>query len=218
MFYPSLPYQENTMANQEINLPERLTPLKGIIENFHQDQQVKHFFEEIIQQLPVVMAVERCSLFLHDPVNQRIMLQYGTGLLERELTLPMAGSLAGDVIQTGIPRIVEDLTPFETIQNEVKQMTGFQTNTMLCVPIHHPKGNCCAGAIQLLNPTDNRRFDIQDLNDLAALTLYFRPPIEELIQQHLKFLQELEKKKKKDKAGLVASFLSKWLPVNSGSK
>lgn len=206
------------MSKQEVTLPPRLASLVPVIIENSKETQEKNLFETLVQRLPELMAVERCSIFLLDPINNRVLLQFGTGMLERELNLPLSGTLAGDVIQSGVPRIVEDLSPYQTVQEEVKEMTGFQTNNILCVPIHHPKGQCCAGAIQLLNKSPARRFDMHDLSEVATLTQYLRAPLAELIRQHMKFLQELERKKKKDKPGLVASFLSKWSPVHLGGK
>lgn len=206
------------MHDPEISLPTRLLQLIPAIEEYRQSRQAKPLIEKITQMLPAVVGVERCSVFLLDPINRRVLLQYGTGMLERELNLPLAGTLAGEVIQSGIPRIVEDLSPYQTIQNEVKEMTGFQAINILCVPIHYPKGDSCAGAIQLINGESSPPFNNSDITELTALSQYIREPLEALILQHVKFLQEVERKKKRGNAGIVASFLSKWSPIQLGGK
>ena len=112
------------------------------------NKELLQFFMEI---LPKVVDADRCSFFINDPVADEVWLQCGTGLEERSIIVPKTGSNVGRVIATGKYVSVtnkEELSPFA---KKVEEKVGYQTNTMLCVPIKSLTSKQVTGALQVIN-------------------------------------------------------------------
>ena len=53
--------------------------------------------------IPRMLNAERCSVFIHDPVNRKIWLKAGTALQERGIEVSVKDSIVGEVISSGKP-------------------------------------------------------------------------------------------------------------------
>ena len=62
------------------------------------NKELLSFFVEL---MPKALQCERCSIFILDPKEDNVWVQVGTGLLEKQINVPQAGSLVGEVISSG---------------------------------------------------------------------------------------------------------------------
>lgn len=85
---------------------------------------------------------------------------YGGGDLGGISLLPGEG-IAGQVIQSGEPVIIPDCQKDPRWAGKVDAKTGFQTKSMICVPL--ALDQMTFGSIQIINKTDNSSFDEKDL-------------------------------------------------------
>ena len=95
---------------------------------------------------------------------------YGGGDLGGISLLPGEG-IAGQVIQAGEPVIIPDCQKDPRWAGKVDAKTGFQTKSMICVPLALDR--MTFGSIQIINKTDNSSFDEKDLafaQQLASAT------------------------------------------------
>ena len=58
---------------------------------------------------PKLLDAERCSIFIHDHINEVVWLKWGTGLSERQILVSKADSIVGEVITTWKYKIYTDL-------------------------------------------------------------------------------------------------------------
>ncbi|MBF0368409.1 MAG: GAF domain-containing protein [Magnetococcales bacterium] len=124
--------------------------------NANGNKDLMEFFMEI---MPKLVDAERCSIFIHDPVTDRVWLQCGTGLNEKQIVIPKTGSNVGKVIATGKHICInrrEEQSPFA---RRVENQTGFATKNMLCVPIKSLTTKDIPGAIQVLNKKGRNKRD-----------------------------------------------------------
>jgi GAF domain-containing protein len=105
---------------------------------------------------------ERCSVFINDPDQDKVWLKAGTGVDEREIEVPKAGSFVGDVITAGTSRIITNLEIKSGAHKQVDEKTGFTTRNILCVPIKTSFHGKVSGAFQLLNKIDGQEFTSED--------------------------------------------------------
>ncbi len=76
-------------------------------------------------------------------------------------------SIAGWVVQSNKPLIVNDVASDLRFNSEVQKKTGYVTRTMVAIPMRI-KGQCI-GVIELINKTKTRGFDDSDLQVLTLL-------------------------------------------------
>ncbi len=95
---------------------------------------------------------------------------YGGGDLG-DFSLAPGEGVAGQVIASGRAAIIPDCQKDPRWADKADAATGFQTRTMLCVPLYHRQDTF--GCIQIINKTDGLPFDEKDLvfaENLAAHT------------------------------------------------
>lgn len=106
------------------------------------------FFVEI---LPRALNVERCSIFIFDPSAGHVWLECGTGLRQRQVSVPKGDSLVGRVIASGEHQIETDMDNLVGPHGVVDMQTGFVTRNALCVPVYGVSRERVTGAIEVLN-------------------------------------------------------------------
>ena len=78
-----------------------------------------------------------------------------------EVSLLPGEGIAGQVIRSGQPVIIPDCQADPRWAGRVDEKTGFQTKTMICVPMK--ADGTVFGSIQIINKTDGLSFDEKDL-------------------------------------------------------
>ncbi len=116
-----------------------------------------------IRMMTKLADCERCSVFIHDSAHGKVWLKSGTGVIEREIEVPKEGSIVGDVIASGEPRIINNIDTQSGIHKQVDDKTGFITRNVLCVPIKSATRNEVSGAFQLLNKAGDEGFTSEEL-------------------------------------------------------
>jgi len=106
---------------------------------------------------------ERCSVFIHDPQNDKVWLKVGTDVSEHGISVPKEGSVVGQVITSGEAVLLSELDNKSAASKLVQEQTGFETKSMLCVPIRNSNRNEITGAFQLLNKRDADSFNDEDM-------------------------------------------------------
>ena len=125
-----------------------------------------------------VTDAERCSIFIHDPQNDKVWLKTGTGVGEHEIEVPKKSSVAGQVITSGEPMIVSDLDPKSDASKLVLDKTGFETRNILCVPIKSATRNEVTGAFQLLNKKNAETFNEEDMADALEIAEHMQDQVD----------------------------------------
>ncbi|MEO5376241.1 MAG: GAF domain-containing protein [Magnetococcus sp. DMHC-6] len=152
-------------------MQETLQNLKKLVHPTSDINDCNSILNNFVKELPDLINSERASIFIHDPFNQRAWLQSGTGLIEKELDIPLRGSITGEVIFSKKYLIINDMSTREGIHKAVDLMTGFSTKSVLCVPILSQSGSV-RGTLQALNKKNGDIFIEKDrilLEQIAAM-------------------------------------------------
>lgn len=180
-------------------LVQRLAELKGKQETLEKAWKKREgnraLLEFLVEVMPKALEAERCSIFVLDPYQDNVWVHCGTGLLERQVSVPKSGSLAGRVIASGRPIIEHDMQETVGTHDLVAARTGFVTHNALCVPIHGVTRNQVTGAIQVLNKKHPLRFTEHDIKLLERLAFLLQMHIDNVFmrQQLAIMLGELKK-------------------------
>lgn len=154
----------------------------------------RDFLQFMVDILPKVVDAERCSIFILDSTNTDVWVQCGTGVAEREISVPVKTSIVGKVISSGVYRIDNDLQHKVGPHDVIGVRTGFTVHQSLCVPVHGVSTKKVTGAIQALNKITGE-FNDQDRKILERLALHLQMNIENIFlrQETQKISTEMDK-------------------------
>lgn len=156
------------------------------------NNELLQFFVEV---MPKAMEAERCSIFVLDPVNDKVWLHSGTGLKERSVEVPKSSSLVGRVIGDGKAIIENEMEAHVGAHDVVALHTGFSVRNAVCVPVHGVTTQRITGAIQVLNKRGRGVFDGDDQKTLEKLAFLLQMNIENIfLRQELgRLITEMDK-------------------------
>lgn len=127
----------------------------------------------VIEKCREVLSTDGASIALLDPTQNELYFPYAaTGdpaIAERLRTarFPATYGVAGAVVQSGRAVRVDDVATDTRFYSGVDRHTGSTTRSLLCAPLTTHQG--VIGAIQVVNPLDDRAFTDDDLAFLEVL-------------------------------------------------
>ncbi len=204
MFWDKKQKRDTTMERGELH--KKLEELKAkqtmIDKAWHKagNRQLIQFFVEII---PRSINAERLSIFIHDPVSDNIWVQCGTGVEERQIEVPQAGSVVGRTIESGKPIFENQMQQQMGAHDNVALKTGYVTYNTLCVPVKGVSTQKITGAIQAVNKIGMDGFTEADLTILQKLAfnleihienIYLRQEMAKISSQMSEKIKMLERK------------------------
>ena len=141
----------------------------------------KALIEFFVDIIPKVLDVERCSIFVHDPSEEKVWIQSGTGIGERQIEVPKSSSVVGRVVETGQPVVEYDMLSMVGAHDTEAMRTGFTVKDTLCVPVHGVSVDRITGAIQVLNKKGiDPEYSQEDLKILERLSFHLEMNIENI--------------------------------------
>jgi len=132
-------------------------------------------YETLDEMLAVLVEIttreikaDRGTIFLNDPETGELYSRIAQGNFQREIRIINNSGIAGHVFTTGESIIVHDAYADERFNRSVDEKTGYNTKSILCVPIRTMKGEVI-GAAQMLNKKRGR-FTREDMGLLQSMT------------------------------------------------
>ncbi len=148
---------------------EELNTLIHITQTITASLDLQEVIHLTIQQVHDSWRIEASSLWLLNESSQtlRVLTNVGTAVEELEkIELQLGQGIVGKVVSSGKPIYTNDVAGHEHHYREADEKTGFETRSLLCVPlIFHEK---VVGAMQLLNKKDGD-FGEMDLERARAI-------------------------------------------------
>jgi adenylate cyclase len=111
---------------------------------------------------------EAGSLFVHDGETGELYTRKSTDLGARQIRVLDDRGIVGAVYQTGTGEIVLDAYADPRFAREVDAETGFETRSILCVPVKNAKEETI-GVVEMLNKREGE-FDDDDQRRLQGMT------------------------------------------------
>ncbi len=132
---------------------ERVRRLEAVVEAglmVNSTLDLAELAEHIISIATRLINAERGSLFLVDRETGRLRSMVAQGLTNGPLTLEVGEGIVGAVAASGEAEILDDPYADSRFDPKVDQLTGFQTRSLLTVPVRDREGSLIA-VLQLLN-------------------------------------------------------------------
>jgi len=181
-------------AERTANRIERLQTMLTITQQWQQTSDMQTLLVRMAEASTRLLNADRASIFLWDKPNRTIVGRPALGVQGGELRLPDDAGIVGQVIQTGQPRCVNSILDTGEIDRAVDRQTGYQTKTILCVPLVSPRGERL-GAFEVLNKrhgvftADDQRA-LVELASYAAVSLENTQQFSELLERHEKLVEQ----------------------------
>ncbi len=144
----------------------------------------REFLEFMIELLPKALQAERCSIFINNPEDNNVWIQCGTGLQEKQISVPKDSSIVGKVVASGETIIENNLANQIGAHDTVAFKTGFTSKSTICIPVLGAKTQQVAGAIQVLNKLNaESAFSQEDVEIVKKLAHHLQVNIENIYQR-----------------------------------
>ena len=146
----------------------QLEAMLEIANQWNRTREVEPLLEQMASAATRLLGADRASIFLWDKRTHTLVGRPALGVKDGELRVPDDRGVVGQVVQSGLPARVDSSTEPERINRQVDQALGYETRTILCVPLRSQSGQVI-GAFELINKTEGS-FGPQDeavLEELA---------------------------------------------------
>ncbi len=158
------------MVGQRSSAERRSQRLRSMLEmttRWNQSRETETLLEEMATTSTKLLEAQRATIFLWDKGNHQLIGKPALGVEGGEIRVPENAGVVGQVVASGQPlRVDADVAPEQLqINRSVDQQLGFQTRSLLCVPMFDTEGRV-VGAFELINKSTGSFSD----DDLAALT------------------------------------------------
>lgn len=179
----------------------RLETILEMTVHWNQSRETDQLLEQIAQASTRLLGAERATIFLPDSSGSSLIGKPALGVEGGEIRIPINAGVVGQVMQSGQPaRVDSDVTAEQQqIHREVDQQLGFQTRTILCVPMTDTNGKTI-GAFELINRNEGN-FTDEDETALCELASHASVAIENT--QHVEELVTSKRKVAAQAAGQV---------------
>jgi Nif-specific regulatory protein len=181
---------------QQIRRIKELETILELAAQWNQTHEMVPLLAQMAQTATQLLNADRASIFLWDKPNRTLVGRPALGVEGGELRVPDNAGIVGQVVQHGLPRRVSeaDLAQQQQINRSVDTKLGYQTRSLLCVPLRTPDGEMI-GAFELINKlqgdfTDEDEAMLVELAGHAATALANTQELEELVTTHRQLVDQ----------------------------
>jgi sigma-B regulation protein RsbU (phosphoserine phosphatase) len=166
--------EEDTKFNELAEAREQVRRLEAVVEAglmVNSTLDLAELAEHVVGIATRLINAERGSLFLVERKTGRLRSMVAQGLTIGPLTVEVGEGIVGAVAASGEAEILDDPYADSRFDPKVDQLTGFQTRSLLTVPVRDREGALIA-VLQLLNHRGGG-FSVADVEFLAELGVPF---------------------------------------------
>ena len=144
--------------------------LLALVTEIAQLVDVDQLVERLVGEISRLMNAERTSVFLYDPAEERLTASHAQGIDIEGLRFPVEDGLIGEAFLSKSPILVRDAYEDSRFNRSGDRLSGFETRSILAVPIIHRRGNDAIGVVEVLNKQEGHftEADTRRLQSFAA--------------------------------------------------
>ncbi len=149
----------------------------------------------IAEEVRNILTADRCSVFLVDPYKGELWTKIALGMEEKILRIPLGQGIAGFVAKTGSAVNIRDAYRDTRFAQDLDRITGYQTRTVLAVPLRGRDGKAL-GVFEVLNKgkgafTEEDEGLLRILATMAASFIENATLYEDLRRSHLETIYRM---------------------------
>ncbi len=173
--------------SSQVRRAERLAAMLDMTAHWNQSRETDQLLEQIAVASTRLLGSERATIFLPDKTGTMLIGKPALGVQDGQLRIPANAGVVGSVMQSGQPaRVDADISSEQQqISRAVDKQLGFQTRTLLCVPMINAAGKTI-GAFELINRlagnfTDEDELALTELAAHATVAIDNTQHVEQLV-------------------------------------
>jgi len=146
--------------------PFRAVVAAGILPS---EEQHRALLDSIVTAAKAIFRAQAASIFLHDEETDELVFEAVAGQSSGALIgtrIPSSTGIAGWVLVTRQPLVLEDLANDPRFARNVAEKTGYVPSAMMAVPLLHDER--ALGVLQVLDRQQDERFTLAEM-DLLGL-------------------------------------------------
>jgi len=176
----------------------RLETIVEIAQQWYRTNELEPLLEQMAEAATDLLAGDRSSIFLWDRPNKTLVARPALGVEGGELRLPDDTGVVGQVIRDLEPRRVGRQEIRDPIDHRVDEKLGYQTQTLLCVPLVSASGEVL-GAFEVLNKrkgnfTPEDEAALTELAGHAAIAIENTQQWTDLLEAHRQLVEQAAEK------------------------
>jgi HD-GYP domain-containing protein (c-di-GMP phosphodiesterase class II) len=149
----------------------------------------------IAEEVRNILSADRCSVFLADSYKGELWTKVALGMEEKVLRIPLGQGIAGFVAKTGSAVNIRDAYKDTRFAQDLDRITGYQTRTVLAVPLRGRDGKPL-GVFEVLNKskgsfTEEDEGLLRILATMAASFIENAALTDELRRSHLETIYRM---------------------------
>ena len=149
----------------------------------------------IAEEVRNILLADRCSVFVVDPYKGELWTKIALGMEEKILRIPLGQGIAGFVAKTGSAVNIRDAYKDTRFAQDLDRITGYQTRTVLAVPLRGRDGKAL-GVFEVLNKskgsfTEEDEGLLRILATMAASFIENATLYEDLRRSHLETIYRM---------------------------
>jgi transcriptional regulator with GAF, ATPase, and Fis domain len=136
--------------DRELARVRRLETILELAARWNQSQQLQPLLEQMAEAATRLLEADRASIFLWDRSNGVLVGRPALGVEGGELRVADDRGVVAEVVRSGESRRVSTTSEPGAVDRSVDKQTGYQTDSLLCVPLKLGGGRII-GAFEVLN-------------------------------------------------------------------
>jgi len=148
--------------------------------------QLDEVLENIMTTSRSILGADACSLMLVDEKSDELVFEVAQGpvadKLKGGMRIRRGQGIAGYVHDSGQPLLIENAYEDTRFNREFDRMTGYRTQTILCVPLKIKER--VIGVSQVINKLDGSNFNEEDKETLSLLCAHAAIAVENARLHH----------------------------------
>jgi GAF domain-containing protein len=128
----------------------------------------RELLQSIVEVVRAIFGARASSIFLLDTTTDELIFEAVAGEGASSLVgkrLPSGTGIAGWVLVTGQPLVLDDLEQDPRFARDVAESTGYVPKSLMAVPLLH--GEEALGVLQVLDRPQRERFSLQEMELLG---------------------------------------------------
>jgi Nif-specific regulatory protein len=149
---------------------EMFSLLLSLFKDITQFGNKEKFIENMLEEITRILTAQRATIFLINPDSNELEAVAALGIPKEMLKFDYRKGIAGSVFTTGVALNIDCKTDKVRFSEEIDRVTGFQTKSIICAPIHNREDKII-GVIEILNKRNEDRFTAEDEKTMKVLAL-----------------------------------------------
>lgn len=149
---------------------EMFSLLLSLFKDITQFGNKEKFIESMLEEITRILNAQRATIFLINPDSNELEAVAALGIEKELLKFDYRKGIAGSVFTTGVALNIDCKTDKVRFSEEIDKVTGFQTRSIICAPIHNREDKII-GVIEILNKRNEDRFTAEDEKTMKVLGL-----------------------------------------------